>query len=81
MKLSEVVKIWRKLEILHPEQFKTLLISDLAEVVDDVVGVKCDLTEEQIEHLEDEDDLKMIEERKDEPRIPWDEAKKQLGLD
>jgi len=81
MNLSEVVKIWRKLEELHPEQFKTLLIGDFAEAVDEVVGVTCDLTEDQIEQLEDEDDLKTIEERKDEPRIPWEKAKKQLGLD
>jgi len=87
MKVSDIIKIWDK---LNEEYIEGREYTDFEKIVDEVVGVEndmsdhpplCRLTEKEIEALEDEADLKTIEERKDEPRIPWDEAKKQLGLD
>lgn len=87
MKVSEAIQIWDKLGL----SILDFDYVDFEKAIDEVVGIEndmtdhpplCQLTEEEIEALEDEADLKVMRERElDEPRMTWREVKNELGLD
>lgn len=88
IKVSQVLNIWDQL--IKIKDIGDLNYTDFEKVIDEVVGVEnnmtnhpplSQLTEEEIEALEDEADLRAIKERRDEQGIPLEGVKKQLGLD